>query len=217
LIYEQITNKEDPAFGPKWRQSIVDAFMEPYDAHGGSILACLAHLVFPSGTAIALYLTASGRYAMDTSVKVQAVLKRTLRLHAAVFLFYSLGFEFAPFVLCKLVGVDFLPSTASIFVIKTALADMFFVGAVLCVLMSLQETLPRWATWVPFIQASYNVMNDYRWSFDTSVPGGIAVPYRLRYLDGAIFLSLFTTYTYAHFNAVVVTSSNSAIGEKKWS
>jgi hypothetical protein len=201
--YAHLTNSQDPAFGQSWQQGIIDALDIPNDAHGGSVPTCLLHLLLPYGIAIALYLTAKGPYAMDQCVKVEGVLKASLQLHAVAFLAYSVGFEVAPFVFSKVVGADYLPSTATIFVLKTALSDLFMVGAFLFAIMSLQKQLPRWCTWVPLVQASYNVMNDYRWSQDASVPGGSAVPYRLRYLDTSIFLTLFVSYVYAHFTAIL--------------
>jgi hypothetical protein len=194
----------DATFGAAWWREVVDSLSLPYDAHGGSKLACALHLAVPYTVLFVLIATSNGKYAMNVQVKVQGVLKRCLKIHAFAAFGYSLAIELIPQLLSALCGLTQLPATDTVFVMKTAFADLFFVLGVVCLLMSMQDTVPRWATWIPIVQVFYNVMNDFRWSVPGSVSGGVAVNHRLRTLDGCLFVSFLVSYLYAHFNAVIV-------------
>eukprot|EP00521_Asterionellopsis_glacialis_P003438 CAMPEP_0195264064 /NCGR_PEP_ID=MMETSP0706-20130129/10646_1 /TAXON_ID=33640 /ORGANISM="Asterionellopsis glacialis, Strain CCMP134" /LENGTH=228 /DNA_ID=CAMNT_0040318301 /DNA_START=18 /DNA_END=704 /DNA_ORIENTATION=- len=207
LTYFHFANLDDPAFSPKYRQELIDSFSIPDDVRGGSTrLQTLLHIAFPYLTATFLYFMISKQRATEL-VKVQGVLKSTLQLHAAVFVFYNLAGELFPNVMAKLIGSPLFHADAITHLFMSALADMFFVGALLFWLMSIQDAVPRWVTWVPLVQSVYNVMNDFRWSFPDHVPGGVAVPYRMIVIDGGVFTSLLLSYVYAYVSAEIVEES----------
>jgi len=144
---------------------------------------------------------------MDATVKNQGVLKNCLRLHAATFFTYALSMELIPQILASALGGELFTADANTYILQAASADMFFVCGATFLSMSMQETLPRWTTWVPLLQAIYNVVNDIRWSQENIVPGGKAAPYRFLVTDGGIFASLFISYIYAYVNASVVNDT----------
>eukprot|EP00957_Ditylum_brightwellii_P149414 11379413-Ditylum_brightwellii.AAC.1 len=194
----------DRMFGSEYIQTVLDSFELEYDMHGGSRMKCLLHIVVPWTALLVLIMRARDEYAMNIHVKVEGVLKRCLYLHAFAAFFYSLLIELVPQLLTAICGIQQLPSTDVVFVMKTAFADLFFVLGVCTLLMAMQDTVPRWATFVPLVQAVYNVMNDVRWMNPNAVSSGHKVNHRLNTLDGGIFVSLMISYTYAYFNAVVV-------------
>ena len=214
LVYKHYTDNDDPAFGPTYMQALNESLSLPLDSHGGSPMACAYYLMAPYATALLLYVTARGPYSMGVNVKVQGVLKDSLRLHAGVFLGYALATELAPHILVKLLGSrELFHADANTFVLMSGLSDMFFIGALLFWLMSIQAQVPRWVTWIPLVQSVYNVMNDVRWLQESIVPGGEVVPYRLIIIDGGVFITLLLSYLYAHLQAMPVRGG--AVHEKE--
>lgn len=214
LTYKHLTDLDDPSFGPKYYQDLIESFSIPNDAHGGSVFSAALHIAFPYTGLLLLYLTAHGKYAMTTNVKVEGVLKSCLRVHAVSFFGYSILGELGPHVMAKFIGSpDLFHADGNTFVLRSALADLFFVMAAMFWLMSIQEKVPRWTTWVPLVQSMYNLMNDVRWMQESVVPGGKVVAYRLNVIDGGVFVSLLISYSYAYVNAIVV--DDPAAGKKK--
>ena len=203
LVYVHFTNPHDPSFGPKWYQSLVDSFSIPFSSHGGSVWRCALFLLLPYASTLLLYATASGKHAMNAQVKMEGALKTCLRFHALVCIGYSIGMELFPAILAKSLGCEVFASDANTFVLKTALADLFFVLATGLWLMSKQEHVPRWATWIPLVQTIYNFTNDIRWVQEANL-GGPVIPYRLIVVDGGVFGSLLVSYLYTQVYAVYV-------------
>lgn len=133
-------------------------------------------LLIPFGTVaffILFCLKNSGGYALDAPVEIGSVQFIALMIHGLYFLILPLlpfGFELMlerlPFPGCpekyRFGKVPKRPD--NLYWMMTNLsAELFFVGAVMLLLIASQTSVPRWVLILPIAQCAYNMRNDLLW------------------------------------------------------
>ncbi len=76
--------------------------------------------------------------------------------------------------------------------------ELFFLGAVMLLLMASQESVPRWVLILPIAQCAYNMKNDLLWVGFGKQLSPIRKPMSFMVLDWLIIGTFFTIYI-VHF------------------
>jgi len=132
-----------------------------------------ASLLIPFGTVaffILFCLNNGGSYALDASVEIGNIQFIALIVHGLYFLMLPFSFELM---------IEKLPFPGSpkkyrfgkvpekpdnLYWMMTNLsAELFFLGAVMLLLMASQTSVPRWVLILPIAQCAYNMKNDLLW------------------------------------------------------
>ena len=162
---------DDRASGDKATDESSGQLAAYRDPKSTAIIA--ATLLIPFGTVAFLVLFCQrhgGGYALDASVKIGDAQRVALIAQGLYFLLLPFSFELMlerlPFPGSPLkYRFGKIPSRPdNLYWMMTCLSgELFFVGAVIFLLLAAQEEVPRWALIVPMAQCAYNMKNDLLW------------------------------------------------------
>ena len=150
----------------------------------------------------------NGNYALDASVEIGNVQFIALIVHGLYFLMLPFSFELM---------IEKLPFPGSpkkyrfgrvprqpdnLYWMMTNLsAELFFLGAVMLLLMASQTSVPRWTLILPIAQCAYNMKNDLLWvGFGKSL-SPIRKPMLVMALDWLVIGICFIVYITHFFTA----------------
>jgi|GEM_PF-2318627 len=182
----------------------------PYRSAKGSVIAAMS-LLIPFGTVaffILYCLNNTENYALSSSVEIGNIQFYALIVHGLYFLSLPFGFELM---------IEKLPFPGSpekyrfgkvpkrpdnLYWMMTNLsAELFFVGAVMLLLMASQTEVPRWVLILPIAQCAYNMKNDLLWvGFGKSL-SPIRKPMSVMALDWLVIGICFIIYIIHFFTA----------------
>ena len=179
------------------------------DTKSKAIIA--ASLLIPFGTVaffILFCLNSNGNYALDAPVEIGNVQFIALIVHGLCFLMLPFSFELM---------IEKLPFPGSpknfrfgkvpkkpdnLYWMMTNLsAELFFLGAVMLLLMASQTTVPRWTLILPIAQCAYNMKNDLLWVGLGKSLSPIRKPMSVMALDWLVIGICFIVYIIHFFNA----------------
>jgi len=141
------------------------------DTKGRALAA--ATLLIPFGTVIlfvAICLGGGDEYALDSVVEITTVMRVTLIAHGLYFIVLPFSFEL------KINDVPGIPGFRQYnfgkipprpdngyWMMTCLCGELFFVAAVIFLLMATQSNVPRWTFLGPIAQCAYNMKNDLIW------------------------------------------------------
>ena len=142
---------------------------------------------------------------MSESVEIGNIQLIALIIHGLYFLILPFGFELM---------IDKLPFPGSpdsyrfgkipkkpdnLYWMMTNLSgELFFLGAVMLLLMASQDSVPRWVLILPIAQCAYNMKNDLLWVALGKIFSPVRKPMSFMMLDWLIIGAFFTIYI-VHF------------------
>ena len=179
------------------------------DAKSTAIIAM--SLLIPFGTVaffIIFCLNNSGQYALDAPVAIGNIQFIALIIHGLYFLMLPFSFELM---------IEKLPFPGSpekyrfgkvpkrpdnLYWMMTNLsAELFFLGAVMLLLMASQTSVPRWTLILPIAQCAYNMKNDLLWVGLGKSLSPIRKPMLIMALDWLVIGVCFMVYIVHFFSA----------------
>lgn len=168
-------------------------------------------LLIPFGTVaffILFCLNNNGHYSLDASVEIGKVQFIALIVHGFYFLMLPFSFELM---------IEKLPFPGSpekfrfgkvpkrpdnLYWMMTNLsAELFFLGAVMLLLMASQTSVPRWVLILPIAQCAYNMKNDLLWVGLGKSLSPIQKPMLVMALDWLVIGICFTVYIIHFFTS----------------
>ncbi len=177
-----------------------------YRSTKGTVLTMLS-LLIPFGVVafFILFCLNNENYALSASVEIGSIQCIALIIHGLYFLILPFGFELM---------LEKLPFPGSpekyrfgkipkkpdnLYWMMTHLSgELFFLGAVMLLLMASQESVPRWVLILPIAQCAYNMKNDLLWVGFGKQLSPIRKPMSFMLLDWLIIGTFFTIYI-VHF------------------
>jgi len=172
----------------------------------GKVLTLIS-LLFPFGVVafFILFCLHNENYALSESVEIGNIQLIALIIHGLYFLILPFGFELM---------IDKLPFPGSpesyrfgkipkkpdnLYWMMTNLSgELFFLGAVMLLLMASQDSVPRWVLILPIAQCAYNMKNDLLWVALGKIVSPVRKPMSFMILDWLIIGTFFTIYI-VHF------------------
>ena len=178
---------------------------------GKSAAITAASLLIPFGTVaffILFCLNNNGPYALDASVDIGRVQFIALIVHGLYFLILPFGFELMleklPFPgspeKLRFGKVPKRPDNLY-WMMSNLSAELFFLGAVMLLLIASQTSVPRWALILPIAQCAYNMRNDLLWVGLGKSLSPIRKPMLVMALDWFIIGVCFIVYIIHFFTA----------------
>ena len=180
-----------------------------YRGAKGKVLAAIS-LLIPFGTVafFILYCLNNENYALSASVEIGQIQFIALVIHGLYFLILPFSFELM---------IEKLPFPGSpekyrfgkipkkpdnLYWMMTNLSgELFFLGAVMLLLMASQESVPRWVLILPIAQCAYNMKNDLLWVGLGKKLSPIGKPMTFMLLDWLIIGTFFIIYITHFFTA----------------
>jgi hypothetical protein len=155
-----------------------------------------------------LYCLNNENYALSASVEIGQMQFIALVIHGLYFLILPFSFELM---------IEKLPFPGSpekyrfgkipkkpdnLYWMMTNLSgELFFLGAVMLLLMASQESVPRWVLILPIAQCAYNMKNDLLWVGLGKKLSPIGKPMTFMLLDWLIIGTFFIIYITHFFTA----------------
>ena len=182
----------------------------PYRSAKGTAIAAIS-LLIPFGTVaffILYCLNNNEAYALSASVEIGNIQFYALIVHGLYFLILPFGFELMieklPFLgTPEKYRFGKIPKRPdNLYWMMTNLSgELFFLGAVMLLLMASQTSVPRWVLILPLAQCAYNMKNDLLWvGFGKSL-SPIRKPMSVMALDWLIIGICFIIYINHFFTA----------------
>ena len=181
-----------------------------YRSAKGTAITAIS-LLIPFGTVaffILFCLNNNGHYALDTSVEIGNVQFIALIVHGLYFLMLPFGFELM---------IEKLPFPGSpekyrfgkvpkrpdnlYWMMSNLSGELFFLGAVMLLLIASQTSVPRWTLILPIAQCAYNMKNDLLWVGFGKTLSPIRKPMLVMALDWLIIGICFIVYIIHFFTA----------------
>jgi hypothetical protein len=180
-----------------------------YRGAKGKVLAAIS-LLIPFGTVafFIFYCLNNENYALSASVEIGQMQFIALVIHGLYFLILPFSFELM---------IEKLPFPGSpekyrfgkipkkpdnLYWMMTNLSgELFFLGAVMLLLMASQESVPRWVLILPIAQCAYNMKNDLLWVGLGKKLSPIGKPMTFMLLDWLIIGTFFIIYIIHFFTA----------------
>lgn len=170
-----------------------------------------ATLLIPIG-AVAFFVlyckTVGGEFSLNSSVEIGAVQRIALIVHGIYFMLLPFGFELMieklpfPGGPARFQFGKVPPRPDNLYWMMTCLSgELFFVGAVMFLLLASQAAVPRWALILPIAQCAYNMRNDLLWVGLGNVFSPIKKRIAIMMLDWVVIGTCFVIYI-LHFFAV---------------
>lgn len=203
-------SSNNPADVGKQSEKIGQGKLAAYrNVKGKAIIA--ASLLIPFGT-VAFFVwfcqSQGGAFALDASVDVSNLQRIALIVHGVYFVCLPFSFELMveklPFPGCpeeyRFGKIPERPD--NLFWMMTCLSgELFFVGAVILLLMASQTVVPRWALILPIAQCAYNIKNDLLWVGFGNVFSPIGKRMSIMMLDWIVIGACMAVYIYHFFTA----------------
>lgn len=181
-----------------------------YRSAKGTAIAAIS-LLIPFGTVaffILYCLNNTENYALSSSVEIGKIQFIALIIHGLYFLILPFSFELM---------IEKLPFPGSpekyrfgkipkkpdnLYWMMTNLSgELFFLGAVMLLLMASQESVPRWVLILPIAQCAYNMKNDLLWVGLGKKLSPIRKPMSFMVLDWLVIGTFFIIYIIHFFTA----------------
>ncbi len=148
-----------------------------------------------------------GEYALNTSVKIGDLQRAALIVQGLYFLMLPFGFELMieklPFPGSPLkYRFGKVSKPDNLYWMMTCLsAELFFVCAVIFLLLASQTEVPRWTLILPIAQCAYNMKNDLLWVGFGHKFSPIGKPMSIMLLDWLLIGACFIIYIHHFFTA----------------